>query len=47
MLYEICKMMLIRMWLGPVVRDLFNGIYEVINGGLLFLLSLNKKKFIR
>lgn len=43
MLYELCKMLLIRAWLGPIVRDLFEGIYEVINGFLLMTMHQLKK----
>ncbi len=42
MIYEICKMVLFRIWLGPIVRDLFEGIYEVING--LLLMSMTQLK---
>ena len=36
-------MLLFRAWLGPIVRDLFNGIYEVINGLLLMSMAQLKR----
>ncbi len=35
-------MLLFRAWLGPIVRDLFNGVFEVING--LLLMSMHQLK---
>ena len=38
MLWEIGKVVLFRIWLGPIVKDLFNGVVEVIDGCLKCIL---------
>lgn len=46
MIYEVCKMVLFRIWLGPVVRSLFDGVVEVLDGSLKYILTYRSKKIV-
>ena len=39
MLWEIGKVVLFRIWLGPIVKGLFDGVAEVIDGCLKCILK--------